>query len=57
MQAAKNTRGLNWDSFLDIVSAEKGNSKVLDTKLKEDVKDAYNVLFKTEPRLEEKESS
>ena len=55
LQTAKITKNLEWDSFLDIAYPEKGNSN--EAKLKEDVKGAYEMIFKTEPKSEQKASS
>eukprot|EP00794_Sanderia_malayensis_P015701 gene15701-17285_t len=54
MHAAKSSRNLDWDSFIDISSSCDKTGEV-ETKLKEDVKDAYNAIFKTEPKIGEKD--
>lgn len=47
MQQAKQSGTVKWDSFLEI--PEKNRSKGENDQLRSDVKDAYGVIFKTEP--------
>ena len=48
MQKAKQSQSLEWDSFLEINSQDKGKPDVTDPRLKTDVQNAYGQIFKTE---------
>ena len=49
MQRAKESEALKWDSFLEVNVPEKSQTNINKEQLKGDVKDAYGVIFKTEP--------
>lgn len=49
IQRAKQTESLEWDSFLGVMASEVNKTKVEKDQLKNDVKEAYGMIFKTEP--------